>query len=76
VLPEVDGHAVKTIENAEAMEQVGAHATVKVIYEDVTGIDALPALTPENNAIYDLSGRRVKVAEKDIYIIGGKKVVK
>ena len=76
VLPEVNGHAVKTIENAEAMEQVGAHATVKVIYEDVTGIDALPTLTPADNAIYDLSGRRVKVAEKGIYIIGGKKVVK
>ena len=76
VLPEVDGHAVKTIENAEALEGVGAHATVKVIYEDVTGIDALPALTPADNAIYDLSGRRVKVAEKGIYIIGGKKVVK
>ncbi len=76
VLPEVNGHAVKTIENAEAMEQVGAHATVRVIYEDVTGIDALPAVTPNNNAIYDLSGRRVKVAGKGIYIIGGKKVVK
>ena len=76
VLPEVNGHAVKTIENAEAMEQVGAHATVKVIYEDVTGIDTLPALTPADNAIYDLSGRRVKVAQKGIYIIGGKKVVK
>ena len=76
VLPEVNGHAVKTIENAEAMEQVGAHATVKVIYEDVTGIDTLPTLTPADNVIYDLSGRRVKVAEKGIYIIGGKKVVK
>ena len=76
VLPEVNGHAVKTIENAEAMEQVGAHATVRVIYEDVTSIDALPAVTPNNNAIYDLSGRRVKVAEKGIYIIGGKKVIK
>ena len=76
VLPEVNGHAVKTIENAEAMEQVGAHATVKVIYEDVTGIDTLPTLTPADNAIYDLSGRRVKVAQKGIYIIGGKKVVK
>lgn len=76
VLPEVNGHAVKTIENAEAMEQVGAHATVKVIYEDVTGIDDLPTLTPADNAIYDLSGRRVKVAQKGIYIIGGKKVVK
>ena len=76
VLPEVNGHAVKAIENAEAMEQVGAHATVKVIYEDVTGIDTLPTLTPTDNAIYDLSGRRVKVAEKGIYIIGGKKVVK
>ena len=76
VLPEVNGHAVKTIENAEAMEQVGAHATVKVIYEDVTGIDHLPTLTPADNAIYDLSGRRVKVAQKGIYIIGGKKVVK
>lgn len=76
VLPEVNGHAVKTIENAEAMEQVGAHATVRVIFEDVTGIDAHPTLTPNDNAIYDLSGRRVKVAEKGIYIIGGKKVVK
>ena len=76
VLPEVEGHAVKTIENREAMDQVGAHATVKVIYEDVTGIESLPTLTPAENAIYDLSGRRVKVAEKGIYIIGGKKVVK
>ena len=76
VLPEVEGHAVKTVENREAMDQVGAHATVKVIYEDVTGIESLPTLTPAKNAIYDLSGRRVKVAEKGIYIIGGKKVVK
>ena len=67
---------MNSIENAEALKGVGAHATVKVIYEDVTGIDTLPTLTPADNAIYDLSGRRVKVAEKGIYIIGGKKVVK
>ena len=45
------------------------------IGEDVTGINGVT--TGEyNGVIYDLQGRRVNKAQKGVYIIGGKKVVK
>ncbi len=40
-----------------------------------TGIESIEGNIPENAAIYDLSGRRVSVATKGIYIVNGKKVV-
>ena len=43
---------------------------------DTTGINAIDALTNGNAVIYDLQGRRVNKAEKGIYIVNGKKVVK
>lgn len=43
---------------------------------EVTGIDGINADSDANQPIYDLSGRRVKNAQKGLYIIGGKKVVR
>ena len=43
---------------------------------EVTGIDAINADSDANQPIYDLSGRRVKNAQKGLYIVGGKKVVR
>lgn len=44
-------------------------------YAPVTGIDQIEAGTATTNAIYDLQVRRVKKAEKGIYIVNGKKVI-
>ena len=43
---------------------------------EITGIDGINADSDANQPIYDLSGRRVKNAQKGLYIIGGKKVVR
>lgn len=43
---------------------------------EVTGIDGLNADSDANQPMYDLSGRRVKNAQKGLYIVGGKKVVR
>lgn len=43
---------------------------------EVTGIDGINADSDANQPMYDLSGRRVKNAQKGLYIIGGKKVVR
>ena len=43
---------------------------------EVTGIDGINADSDAGQPIYDLSGRRVKNAQKGLYIIGGKKVVR
>ena len=43
---------------------------------EVTGIDGIDADIDADQPIYDLSGRRVKNAQKGLYIIGGKKMVR
>lgn len=43
---------------------------------EVTGIDGINADSDANQPMYDLSGRRVKNAQKGLYIVGGKKVVR
>ncbi|MDY5087922.1 MAG: discoidin domain-containing protein [Alloprevotella sp.] len=43
---------------------------------EVTGIDGINADSDAGQPIYDLSGRRVKNAQKGLYIVGGKKVVR
>ena len=43
---------------------------------EVTGIDGINADSEAGQPIYDLSGRRVKNAQKGLYIVGGKKVVR
>ena len=45
-------------------------------FDGETGIAEIAEKTVENDAIYDLSGRRVEKATKGIYIINGKKVLK
>ena len=43
--------------------------------EGTTGIDEMTEQRAESKEIYDLTGRRVEVAERGIYIINGKKVL-
>lgn len=40
-----------------------------------TGIGGINTPIKGNDAVYDLSGRRVKQPSKGFYIIGGKKVI-
>lgn len=40
-----------------------------------TSLSSVSAQAPADNTTYDLSGRRVKNAQKGLYIVGGKKVV-
>lgn len=50
---------------------------ITMTYEDGTGIeDVESSKTDIHSPIYDLSGRRVEKAEKGVYIIKGKKVLK
>ena len=42
----------------------------------VTGVESVESSNNAPQAIYDLTGRRVSKAEKGIYIINGKKVIK
>ena len=45
-------------------------------FGDATGIAEVETATEADAAIYDLSGRRVEKAQKGIYIVNGKKVMK
>ena len=47
-----------------------------VTFEGADGISAIDNAQSTSNAIFDLSGRRVAKAQKGIYIVNGKKVVK
>ena len=42
---------------------------------EATLIEGVEGNVDFNQPVYDLSGRRVKNAQKGIYIIGGKKVI-
>jgi hypothetical protein len=60
-----------------------AAGRLNVIFEDgidteenTTGIETIEEINVEKNAIYNLQGVRVNKAQKGIYIINGKKVVK
>ena len=56
------------------------HANVRaldmVVGGDADGISAIDNAQSTGNAMFDLSGRRVAKAQKGIYIVNGKKVVK
>ena len=57
-------------------------APVKAFYpfgeEDATGINTIgnEQITIDNGAVYNLSGQRVSKAQKGIYIVNGKKILK
>ena len=56
-----------------------ASARLTVIWDDEDDTDAIEGVTPateQNDAIYNLNGVRVQKAQKGIFIINGKKVVK
>ncbi|MCM1515909.1 MAG: hypothetical protein NC080_05770 [Paraprevotella sp.] len=60
---------------------VTAAANARILFDfgtetGIESIDGTEAGTAGNAAIYDLSGRRVQKAQKGIYIINGKKVIK
>ena len=50
--------------------------SLSFVFDTETGIEGVGAAEAGKSAIHDLSGRRVKGAQKGIYIINGKKVVK
>jgi hypothetical protein len=84
VLAEKDGvigfyKAEGTIPAGKAYVKYAGAAGVKgFALEGATGIDLTPALSQGEgaSAIFDLSGRRVEKAEKGIFIVNGKKVIK
>ena len=54
---------------------IGLESIFGGLGDDVTGINGITT-GAENGAIYDLQGRRVNNAQKGVYIINGKKVIK
>ena len=50
--------------------------SLSFVFDTETGIEGVGAAKAGKSTIHDLSGRRVKSAQKGIYIINGKKVVK
>ena len=53
-----------------------AYDAYLAVVDSQTGISEIESNNSVSSAIYDLQGRRVAVANKGIYIINGKKVVK
>ncbi len=85
ILAEVDGTvgfyqavAGTYIPFAKAYLEIAADAGVKFIgFGDATGIDEMTTDNrQQTTVIYDLQGRRVVKAQKGIYIVNGKKVLK
>ncbi len=62
--------------NGSAVSGTGVKSITFTFGDDVaTRIDAVETEETANEAIYDLSGRRVAKAQKGIYIVNGKKMV-
>ena len=64
--------------NGSASTDGGSSLTFTLVEDNTTGIEETESekVKTENSEAYDLSGRRVKSAEKGVYIQNGKKVVK
>lgn len=71
-----ENYAVRRIEGAENLSAVTGHLTVRVIYDDLTGIGAVVASDEVPSGVFDLSGRRLgSIRGRGIYIVGGHKVI-
>lgn len=58
-------------------EKTASAAALIISFNDSTdAIESIEANADSRNAIYDLSGRRVKAAQKGLYIVNGKKIIK
>lgn len=59
-------------------EMPASAAALIISFNDNTtdAIESIEANADSRNAIYDLSGRRVKTAQKGLYIVNGKKIIK
>lgn len=66
----------QTVDKGRAYLHVAgsSEARLAVVFGDATGISSVKAAA-DGEAVYNLSGQRVKNAQKGIFIIGGKKVV-
>ena len=74
-IPTIDGYAIKTIENIDALSPVASHATVRVVYiDETTGLTTAPMAGASSMAVYDLQGRRVLRPGRGLYIVSGRKV--
>lgn len=60
---------------AGIMESDEIRITVKTVPNPITAIGQVEVEKNTSNAIYDLQGRRVKKADKGIYIVNGKKII-
>lgn len=66
----------QTVDKGRAYLHVAgtSEARLAVVFGDATGISSVKAAA-DGEAVYNLSGQRVKNASKGLFIIGGKKVV-
>lgn len=74
--PAIDGYTLLRVENADQLQAVGEHVTVKAVYEKMQP-DGISSAVDEakSGTIYDLSGRRLnRISGRGIYIINGQKV--
>ena len=66
-----------SLDSYKATAPWSSFGKIVALTEDETGIDELKGENgTENSAVYDLSGRRVRKAQKGIFIRDGKVVVK
>ena len=66
-----------SIESYKSTEPWSEFGNIVALTEEETGIDELKGENANvKTAVYDLSGRRVQKAQKGIYVVNGKKVLK
>ena len=78
VLPEgTEPRTLKAADNiiADGLADIQGHTTVILHYAAPDAIGAISADGRSSRGLYDLSGRRVKAAQKGLYIVDGKKVL-
>ena len=57
------------------LEKSGAMSNeLKMVFDEATGVENVEMEVPADAVVYDLSGRRVKVAAKGLYLVNGKKM--
>ena len=74
----IEGYTLHEIQGGEALQSVGDHLTVTVVYrKDLPdGLTEVEAARRTPNRIYDLYGRRLdRIAAPGLYIVDGQKVI-
>ena len=73
--PTFASYTLSSIEGADGLADIQGHTTVILHYAAPDAIGAISADGRSSRGLYDLSGRRVKAAQKGLYIVDGKKVL-